>query len=152
MPDLSFDTLRVAVTVLPGFLTVKVKDFFLPARKSAGFDRFLEVVAFAVANYVAAGILMDLGGQDILAYFSKLAVGALALGLLAGVVVGRDLHYRVARWLRLTSRTGREDVWQDVFTQFEGNWLLLHMEDGNRLRGWALFYSDHGSVPSVFLR
>jgi hypothetical protein len=26
------------------------------------------------------------------------------------------------------------------------------MHDGWRLGGWALFYSDHGSAPSIYLR
>ena len=77
---------------------------------------------------------------------------SLVTGLAAGVVVGRDYHYRLARKLGLTNRTGREDVWQDTFSDFTGNWLVVHTADERRVEGWAQFYSDRGERPSLFLR
>lgn len=77
---------------------------------------------------------------------------SLATGLVSGLVVGNDLHYRVARRLRLTERTGRSDVWQDCFSTFDNNWLEVELDDGRRVSGWAQYFSEIGSTPSLFLR
>jgi len=65
MSELSLDALLVAATLLPGFLSSKIKDFFIPARKLTAFDHFMEVAAFAVANYVTAAVVLGLGRRDI---------------------------------------------------------------------------------------
>lgn len=83
---------------------------------------------------------------------SGLGLSSALLGLASGIVVGKDIHYRLARKLRLTSRTGRGDIWQDVFEDIRGNWLVVHLEDGQRVLGWARYYSDEGGKPSLFLR
>ena len=60
MPEFSSESLRVLVTILPGFLSVSIRDFFVPARRTSSFDRVLEVVSFAVANYLLAWTLSPL--------------------------------------------------------------------------------------------
>src|SRR5205823_13465744 len=41
--------------MMPGFFSVKIRDFFLPPRRVDAFDRSFEVVAFALGNYLVAG-------------------------------------------------------------------------------------------------
>lgn len=58
--DWSFESLRVDVTILPGFLSVTIRDFFIPARHVSALDRVLQIVAFSVANYLIAWLLSPL--------------------------------------------------------------------------------------------
>jgi len=52
MPEMTAEALRIAAAILPGFLAVKIRDFFRSTRPAGdAFDRFMEVVAFAVVNY-----------------------------------------------------------------------------------------------------
>ena len=153
------EAVQAAVAVMPGFLAVKVKDFFLPHRRATRFDLLLEVVAFSVANFVAAQGVLGIFGRSLAdysgslaGYLSTLGACSVLLGLLSGWVVGGDLHYRLARWLRITRRTGRLDVWQDAFSDLRANWLVVHMNDGRRAVGWAKYFSDEGNRPSVFLK
>jgi hypothetical protein len=177
MTNLTDEALRVVITLLPGFLSVKIKDFFTTAGARGPFDQLMEVVAFSVANYLFAGAgyvllswclslfaadvhslapaveppgsLMDL---TLPAYLYVLATSSVVLGVLTGVVVGHDFHYRSARRLRLTNRTGRLEVWQDAFADIQGNWVVVHLRGGRRLIGWPLYYSERGDSPSVFLK
>ncbi|MBI5710555.1 MAG: hypothetical protein HZC42_09675 [Candidatus Eisenbacteria bacterium] len=170
MPDWSYESVRVLVTLLPGFLSLKIKDFFLPPLRSSPFEQSLGIVAFAVANYVITATATKLvlvpgwlslpelgaappaGPSALLQHLYALSIFSLGTGLVAGLIVGHDLHYRLARGLRLTNRTGRQDVWQDTFAEYTGNWLVVHLADERRIVGWAQFFSDHGGRPSLFLR
>ncbi len=155
MGDLSREAVEVAVTLLPGFLSVKVKDFFRPPRELPTSDMFLEVVAFSVANYVIASIVLSLFNSRVGVFpesLVNLGLSSLVLGMASGIVVGNDLHYRWARWFKLTTRTGRDDVWQDALGDISGNWMLIHLADSRRVMGWARYYSDNGKSSSVFLK
>ena len=169
MPEFSSESLRVLVTILPGFLSVSIRDFFVPARRTSSFDRVLEVVSFAVANYLLAWTLSPLAwipewlrlgpvvsgggtGAALFPYLAVLALYAVLFGLISGLVVGHDLHYRLARVLKATNRTGRVDPWQDAFSEVRQSWLLVHLEGDVRIVGWAEFYSEHGKPSSLFLR
>lgn len=155
MGELSRQGVEVAVALLPGFLSVKVKDFFKPKRHSSHLDQVFEVVAFAVGNYVFAWVVLSIIGQSIGVFPESLFVlglSSILFGTVCGVIVGRDYHYRFARWTRLTTRTGRDDVWQDAFGDMRKNWLLIHLGDERRVLGWARYFSDDGKSTSVFLK
>ncbi|MEQ1833403.1 MAG: DUF6338 family protein [Candidatus Eisenbacteria bacterium] len=173
MPDANLDSVWLIVALLPGFFSVCVRDFFLPPRRVDAFGRVFEVVAFALANYVLAGtglvllvwarggfrpvlpwpgpLMSPTWGLTAAMFLYLLGSTAFMLGLVSGWVCGTDLHYRAARWLRLTARTGRDDVWQDVFADVSGAWHLVHFADGRRLLGIARYFSDTGERPSIYL-
>lgn len=160
MADISLDSFKLAVVLIPGFLSARIRDFFRPPRTRTAFDQLMEAVAFSVANAVLyffalrplVLLLGLLSGDASLELLSGLGLSSVLLGLASGLVVGKDIHYRLARRLNLTARTGRADVWQDVFEDIRGNWLLVHLDDGQRVLGWARYYSDEGRNPSLFLR
>lgn len=166
------DAVWLMVVLLPGFFSVQIRDFFLPPRRATPMDRLFEVVAFALGNYVVAGaglllVRALLGGfhaawvwpgrgtaawgLSIAAFAYLLASTSVLMGGVVGWVVGHDVHYRLARTLRLTARSGRDDIWQDVFTDLPDRWHVVHLADGKRLVGAALYYSDRGECPSLFL-
>ena len=158
MEELRLETLQVAAAILPGFLTTMIRDFFVPSRNQSAFHQVMEALAFSVTNYVLVATAWHLiKGADPLRAPAPMPLywlgsSSIVLGLFSGWIVGTDLHYRAVRWLRLTRRTGRADVWQDVFSDLRGNWLLVHTDDGRRVLGWAQYYSDAGTTPSLFLR
>ena len=93
-----------------------------------------------------------ISGLPLPTYLLTLGASSIALGMMSGLVAGKDLHYRLARKWRLTNRTGRVDTWQDVFQELPDNWIVVHTEDGKRAVGWAQFFSDAGDRPALFLR
>jgi len=157
MDTISSDSIRAAIVLIPGFLSVRIRDFFWTARRPSAFDQFMEAIAFSVANFTLFSVLAN-GCHRIdasiptLQLLFGLGVTSIVTRLLSGIIVGRDWHYRAARRLRLTRRTGRADVWQDVFEDIRGSWLTVYLADGRRVLGWARYYSDEGKKPSLFLR
>ena len=70
MADISLDSFKLAVVLIPGFLSARIRDFFRPPRTRTAFDQLMEAVAFSVANAVL--------------YFFALRPLVLLLGLLSG--------------------------------------------------------------------
>jgi hypothetical protein len=174
METAGFDSVWILVGLLPGFVTAKVRDFFLPPRRTEPFDRRFDVVALAVVNYVVAvswvivvrwaadgwtmepltsivRTTLEPGFAGAIALYA-LSITSVLLGLVIGLVAAGDLHYRLAQRIGLTNRTGREDVWQDVFADVSNGWHLVHLADGRRILGVARYYSDRGDQPSVYVR
>ncbi len=174
MSATGFDSVWLLVALLPGFFSVKVRDFYLPPRRGDAFDRSFEVVAFALGNYLVAGTAFLVccfprDGLDLSAAWAQLSVAAwwglsaavflyvltvssVVLGGIVGWIACNDLHYRLARQLRFTTRTGCDDVWQDAFADVEKQWHSVHFADGRRAMGVARYFSDRGDKPSLYLR
>src|SRR6267378_4025247 len=140
MEMISADSLKVAIILVPGFLAIKIRDFFAPKGSESAFEQLMQAVAFSVANFTLYSFLVwpwwppkSLSSMGSLQLLSGLGLTSCLLGLGSGVVVGKDWHYRLARALRLTARTGRTDVWQDVFEDIRGSWLTVHLDDGQRV-------------------
>lgn len=54
--------------------------------------------------------------------------------------------------LKLTRKTGRIDVWHDVFTELRGYWIEVKLKDGTKILGWPDFYSENPDKRELFLR
>lgn len=74
---------------------------------------------------------------------SLLLLVSLSIGipLVLSFSITNDIHMRFARFLRITSRTARPTVWHDVFSTMETH-VIVHFQDGRRIQGWPLYYSD----------
>jgi hypothetical protein len=76
---------------------------------------------------------------------------SLAVGCGWGLVKGRDWHMAALRRIRLTERTSRESVWNDVLLSQEGV-VQVGLGDGRIALGLLDRYSDTGEEGSLFLR
>jgi hypothetical protein len=54
------------------------------------------------------------------------------------------------RWLRVTERTGRSAIWNDVFEQI-GGWVQVGLAGDVIVNGWLAYYSDKAEESSLFL-
>lgn len=171
MPELSQGALTLLVTLLPGFLALRVRAFFMPAKERDLFERVAEVVAFSLVAYVLVTLSLRLDGRPawlvlpgespdqvrgavefrLSSYLRALVVVSALLGAVVGMIEAQDFHYRFARLLGITDRSGTHDAWQEAFSKNHREWVLVHFADGRRLRGWPLLCSEHGSRPSLFL-
>ncbi len=171
MPELNQGALTLLVTLLPGFLALRVRAFFMPARERDLFERVAEVVAFSLSAYLLVSVSLRLDGRpgwmllpgenpDLVRgavefqlgrYLRALVVVSALLGAAVGVIEAHDFHYKLARLFGLTDRSGTHDAWQEAFSKNRTEWVLVHLADGRRLRGWPVLCSEHGSRPSLFL-
>ena len=171
MHELNQGALALLVTLLPGFLALRVRDFFVPVKARDNFERISEVVAYSLVLYLLVSSFqrvdwrpdwMTLLGEPshtergasavgLDRFVQALALAAILLGAVVGWVESRDLHYSIARRLRLTDRSGLRDVWQEAFSRNGAEWVLVHLADGRRVRGWPVLSSERGSRPALFL-
>ena len=77
---------------------------------------------------------------------------ALTLGCLVAAYKNNDGHALLRR-LRVTYRSARSDIWHDCLVVESAQFhAIVTLEDGRRILGWIIRYSDNMESPSLFLR
>jgi hypothetical protein len=163
-----FEALAVLLVLLPGFLCARIVQALCVRPKQSDVDKILEsllysfivYLCFAVVSGGAIPVKVDVTEtEDVKTYsveiqrspLATLAGISVCLGLLIGAVNTKDLSGRFFRWARLSQRTTRSSVWNDVFHERSGT-VLVGLADGRRVMGWAEHYSDDPKEGSLFLQ
>ena len=81
--------------------------------------------------------------------FLRLAF-AILLGLVLGFVISRDWHYWLMRRLGIVKSSRYRHPWDRAFEAIT-DLVVVHLDDGRRLRGWPEMFSDFGEDCSLFL-
>jgi len=157
MPQ-GLQTLVALLILLPGFVSARIARSLSAQGQQSELERVIEALIFSFFTYV---IYVAIFGTSLpiewLPAFAVhrwrvvfLAAMACALGLLWGIVRSKDLLLGSLRKLRITERTSRESVWNDVFSSLAGT-AQVGLHDGRSLIGWVGRYSDSGGERSLFL-
>lgn len=159
----TFQALQILLFLIPGFLASFLLDAMANRRGPASeFGRITEALILSLIAYTPYGLLENKSpislteqsgavqilydGQALLLLVSI----CILIPILLAVLINHDLHFRLARTLRLTRRTSKSSVWFDAFHSNQ-SYVILDFEDGRRLYGWPTFYSDDPDVPFVYL-
>ena len=121
---------------LPGFVSARIVRLLTARSQQSDLDRVIQALIYSFlicliylgafgaklpVEWVASATPNTSAFFHIVVHRGRvLTLGALSLllGLLWGLIKGYDLHMRVLRRCRVTERTSRESVWNDVlFTQ-----------------------------------
>jgi hypothetical protein len=151
-------TLVALLLLLPGFLSARIASSLSSQGQRSDLERVIEALIFSFITYV---FYLALFGTSLPIDWAPsfqvhrwrivfLALLACALGLIWGVVRSKDLALRPLRAMRMTERTSREFIWNDVFSNLEGS-AQVGLKDGRNLVGWIGRYSDSGGERSLFL-
>lgn len=157
MPQ-GLQTLVALLVLLPGFVTARIARSLSTQSKQSELERIVEALIFSFFNYV---IYIGIFGASLPIEWVPsfhvhrwrilfLAAVASGLGLLWGALQSRDIPLRVLRWFKLTERTSRESVWNDVFSNLAGT-AQVGLKDGRNLIGWIGRYSDANGERSLFI-
>jgi hypothetical protein len=57
---------------------------------------------------------------------------------------------KLARGLRISRKTARSSVWFDVFYDIRTH-IIINFENGRRIYGWPMYYSNDPKNPYIFL-
>jgi hypothetical protein len=81
------------------------------------------------------------------------AMVAVVLAGLYSVAENRKWFSRLARWIRVTSKTGELDVWGYVMNSKDVGWIAVR-DHGNDLmyQGWVTGFSDNGIEAELLLQ
>ena len=159
--------------LLPGFLTLKVREALAIVAKTSDFSRVVDAMLFTLLNYAlyfplakalefkqftvlglrgdSTGADLQLGTPYLPALFLMLGT-ATALGVFVGMGADRDWFHKFKTGLHLTRRPARIDVWAEAFYNTKGKWILVQLEDGTQIIGWPFHYSDEPERRQLFLK
>jgi MFS family permease len=151
-------TLVALLVLLPGFVSARIARSLSAQAQQSEHERVIEALIFSFFTYVVYVLLFGTNLPiEWLPTFQVhrwrvvfLAIMACGLGVLWGVIRSKDLALRLLRRWKLTERTSRESVWNDVFSSIQGS-AQIGLHDGRNLIGWIGRYSDSGGERSIFL-
>jgi hypothetical protein len=167
MPQ-GLQALLALLVLLPGFVSARLVRMMSARSQQTELERVTEALIFSFfisVVYIALfGVSLPLEWSSTISavgvqHFAvvvhrwrvvALGVLSILLGFGWGVVKGRDLLLRLLRYVKLTERTSRESVWNDVFLSLGGS-VQIELADGRMLVGWLARYSDTGDERSLFL-
>jgi hypothetical protein len=160
--------LQVFLILLPGFSAAYVVQALATRRSQSDFERVVEALVFSFIIYVCyiplnGGRLPfhiehdPIGKIDdtVLwepAQLAWLAVVTAAFALLAVAYIRFDGN-RIFRWVRLTERTTRNSIWNDIFEReaIDNQPVQIELADGRNILGVLLYYSDASEDGSLYL-
>jgi Family of unknown function (DUF6338) len=166
MGEVGFETIAVLLILLPGFMCAGIVQGLCVRRDQSDFDKIVQALIYSFAIYVIYSIIpvlppIGLSVKTIgeAKYYSVetrpaslflLAITTLILALLIAGLENNGLLFQPLRWLRITQRTGRSSIWNDVFNSLSG-YVQVELQDGRNVLGWLKLYSDKSDEASLFL-
>ncbi|MHB8755801.1 MAG: DUF6338 family protein [Candidatus Acidiferrales bacterium] len=167
MSSVGFQTVAVLLVLLPGFVAAGLIHALCVRPTQTEFDKLIEALIYSFVVYVTfvmafhrfplqsirttqAGsttyYLSRIHPSDLVVLF---AIG-IALGLFLSASITNDFHGKVFRALRITERTSRPSIWQDVFSEMN-YYVQVQFQDGRSLIGYPRYFSDSPEQSSLFL-
>lgn len=154
--------------LLPGFLGLQIYDYLAVGAKRDGLQKIVTALCLTLLSSLTvraligielirvAKITKDTPLSEVLDKYIGLnllylSVASIVLAAFFAVLNNHGILYRAARCVRLTRRTGRDNVWQDLFNGNRRSWLRVHLKDGSRVVGWRRLASDDASLRELYL-
>jgi Family of unknown function (DUF6338) len=155
MGETSKDVLSLLTQLMPGFLTAWVVYGLTTYTKPPQFERVVQaliysflvngIVAVLEAAFLVIGKKTSFGIWDKSSEVISSAAVALLLGVLLSYYMRNDSFFKLARRLKLTSRTPFPSEWYGAFA-VEPRYLVLHLTGGRRISGYPV---DWPTEPTI---
>ncbi len=166
MENLNLEVLQILIFLLPGFIAASLLDAFIPRKKKELFEKIIEALIFSMVIYILFSLfggtspifLKVMSQGDVRIYsieYNRIAFWwlfglSIFLPALLGLLFTFDLLMKLARFFRLTRRTGRNSVWLEAFSDTNTH-IIINFKDGRRIYGWPMHYADDPEKPYLFL-
>jgi hypothetical protein len=160
--------LQLFLILLPGFSAAYIVQALATRRSQSDFERVIEAIVFSFIIYVCYVPLnhgnlpfhiqsdpLGKGSETVLwepAQLTWLAAVTAVFSLVAVAYIRFDVN-RVFRLIRLSERTTRNSIWNDIFESeaIDGQPIQVELGDGMSVLGNLLYYSDVADDASVYL-
>ncbi len=158
--------LQVLLILLPGFAATAIVEALAPRGKQSDFQRIIGASLYSILVY--ACFLLAAHGQLPFAVVNQnspnayvlwsssklwlLLASTMFVGLCTAAYINLDGH-RLLRLLKLTERTTRHSIWNDIFERVASKNQIVQVElDGDRsVIGVLTYYSDDADDCSLFV-
>ena len=152
MPEVSKDIIALLHYLLPGLLACWAFYGLTAHPRGSAFERVVQALIFTVVvqtvvilcrEWFAKGTwYYDLGLTGTQGLLVWSTVTAILVGLTAALTANHDLLHRVLRLIGVTSRTSYPSEWFSSLSRAK-RYVILHLEDGRRIRGWPFEWPDN---------
>jgi hypothetical protein len=163
----SLVALQILLILLPGFAAAYIVQLLASRGTQTDFDKVVEaslysLIIYAAFEQVARGSLpfefvssktsadvSILWHPNRLLYLALITIG---LGLAVAAYTNLDGN-RIFRWMKITERTSRRSIWNDVFQgeAKDGQVVQVELADGKSVIGVLSYYADDAADCSLFL-
>jgi Family of unknown function (DUF6338) len=139
--------------LVPGFISLKVYDLFIPAERRDFSKSLYDAVAYSALNFVALFWLisqMRSGTMSPITWylsFFLVVIGAPAIWPIL------FLWLRRQAWMSKHVPHANSRVWDDVFSKREEYWVIVHLKDrriGGKYRARS-FASSNPAQPEIYI-
>lgn len=164
--ELTYASLNILLFLAPGFLVTTLIGMLVYRRESDVLKSIVSALMWSLIIYAACALvghdaavtLNETKKGDVTSYGIAFAPNSLVwltamsvfAAVLSSVLLNSDLIGKVLRKFHLTTRSGRENIWLDVFAEYR-TFVLLHLSDGRRVSGWVLHYSNSAKDGLIYL-
>ncbi|MEX0730267.1 MAG: DUF6338 family protein [Aquisalimonadaceae bacterium] len=163
--NISVEALNILFLLMPGFISSRVLDAVITRKSSSISEKIIEALIFSFLIYAISSLVFNWAPlfiaettQHAVIYtFSKdywlissVLFHSLALPLILGAIIHHDLHTALFRSLKVTDKTSRSSVWQDVYVS-EKRHVVVHLNDGRRIYGWPMYFSHDPTDSFIYL-
>ncbi|MEW8229112.1 MAG: DUF6338 family protein [Candidatus Thiodiazotropha endolucinida] len=163
--NITQETVNILFLLIPGFISARVLDSVITREPIDQFSRVIEALVFSLLIYAVVNITIDwqplitqtkVEGSfqytfttNIKLLYITLAY-SVVLPLVLGALIHNDLHTKFFRKIKITDKTSRSTVWQDVYVN-EKRHVVAHLKDGRRIYGWPMYYSHKPKESYIYL-
>lgn len=159
------ETVSVLFLLMPGFIASRVLDTAITRKDQGAAGKIVEALIFSFLIYAIsqfyfewtplvvstnadAGITYQFTQDYGLVAF--VLVASIAIPAVVGACIHHDAHTAVLRWLKVTDKTSRSSVWQDVYIS-ETRHVVVHLTEGRRIYGWPMYFSHDPTGSYIYL-
>ena len=158
----TFQAIQIIIFLIPGFIADIVYNGLVVRRQPKEFKLIIEALIFSVLIYTpyyyffeALPILFTKKDDLIIYSFNGTSLSILLLfslffPIVFSYIVNNDIHMRILRFFKITTKTAGETIWLDVFYTHK-NFIIINFEDGRRIYGWPMYFSETPQNPYIFL-
>jgi hypothetical protein len=160
--------LKILLLLLPGFLTLWIQESLGEKKERYQIDKIALIFLYDIFIFgIYLGTLklipsikpfiLDIQEKNIdiirLSFYSLILflIISILLGILFALFNIYSWHYILLRKLKITYKTGRSTVWNDVFYERQGYYVIVHLEEGIRIFGWASDFSTDPGPKYLFI-
>jgi len=159
----TFQALQVLLFLIPGFISSTILNALIVRNKEQSeLAKIIEALISSMLIYTFYSLLigqspitLDQAANTITysynaASFLWLLVLSILLPTTIAFFITNDWHMRFVRWLKISRKTARASVWFDVFYDIKKH-VIIDFENGRRVYGWPMYYSDDPEKPYIYL-
>lgn len=164
----SMVALEILLILLPGFAAAYIVQMLALRGSQTDLDKVIEACLYSFLIY-ATFVLFTHGSlpfdvvlakppatETLIAWHARrllgLATTTLVFAVCGAVYVNKDGN-RLFRWVKLTERTSRRSIWNDIFQQVATRNQVVQVElgDGRSILGVLSYYSDVAEDCSIYI-